>query len=120
MNEWFRRIAEQASSWLGSSTTFTSAVGLVLLWLVTGPLFQWSDTWQLAMNTVTSVLAFLMVFLIQNTQNRDTRAVLLKLDELLRANREARTSLVHLEELTDAELDALAEEFRRLRASARR
>ena len=94
------------------------ACAFVVLWLVSGPRFHFSEFWQLVMNTVTSVLAFLMVFLLQNTQNRDTRAILLKLDELLRATGEARSSLVQLETLSDDELARLEEEFRRLREQA--
>ena len=118
MNDRFRRFAEGSAEVLGASWSFTLAAVIVALWLAAGPIFRWSNTWQLVMNTVTSVLAFLMVFLLQNTQNRDTRAILLKLDELLRATGEARSSLVQLETLSDDELARLEEEFRRLREQA--
>ena len=118
MNDRFRRFAEGSAEVLGASWSFTLAAAIVALWLAAGPIFRWSNTWQLVMNTVTSVLAFLMVFLLQNTQNRDTRAILLKLDELLRATGEARSSLVQLETLSDDELARLEEEFRRLREQA--
>jgi len=94
------------------------AVGLILVWALTGPLFHFSDTWQLVINTATTVITFLMVFIIQNTQNRDTRAIQLKLDELLRAMQGARTRLVALETLTDEELDDLEKEFEKVRQKA--
>ena len=96
---------------------FVSALLIIVLWALAGPIFHFSDTWQLVINTGTTIITFLMVFLIQNTQNRDAEAIQLKLDELLRAITEARTSLVDLEDLSDSELDRLQEEFRRLRAS---
>ena len=95
-----------------------TAVGLILVWALTGPLFHFSDTWQLVINTATTVITFLMVFIIQNTQNRDTRAIQLKLDELLRAMQGARTRLVALETLTDEELDDLEKEFEKVRQKA--
>jgi low affinity Fe/Cu permease len=88
---------------------------VVLAWALTGPIFHFSDTWQLVINTGTTILTFLMVFLIQNTQNRDARAIQLKLDELIRAMGKARNSLLDLESLSDEELDQLTEEFRRFR-----
>jgi low affinity Fe/Cu permease len=94
---------------------FVSALLIIVLWALTGPLFHFSDTWQLVINTGTTIITFLMVFLIQNTQNRDAEAIQLKLDELLRAVTEARTSLVDLEDLSDGELDRLREEFQQLR-----
>ena len=120
MSDRFRRFAEGSAHLLGASWSFTTSVVLVMLWLVAGSFFHWSNTWQLVMNTITSVLAFLMVFLLQNTQNRDTRAILLKLDELLRATAQARTGLVQLETLSDAELERLEGEFRRIRESGRK
>ncbi|CAG0926933.1 hypothetical protein TFLX_00268 [Thermoflexales bacterium] len=91
-----------------------TGLGIVLLWIVTGPLFNFSDTWQLIINTGTTIVTFLMVFLIQNTQNREAEVTQLKLDELLRAVSQARTSMVNLEELSEEELERLHEEFRRL------
>jgi len=96
------------------------AAGAILAWALTGPLFHFSDTWQLVINTATTIITFLMVFIIQNTQNRDTRAIQLKLDELLRAVHGARTRLVALETLTDEELDDLEKEFERVRKKAAR
>src|SRR3954454_9556175 len=93
---------------------FCAAVVIVLIWGLTGPYFHYSDIWQLTINTSTTIITFLMVFLIQNTQNREARATQLKLDELLRAVEKARTSMVNLEELSDQELDALERDFRRL------
>jgi low affinity Fe/Cu permease len=94
------------------------AFAAIIAWAVTGPLFHFSDTWQLVINTATTIITFLMVFVIQNTQNRDTRAIQLKLDELLRAVHGARTGLVALETLTDEELDELQKEFERVRKKA--
>jgi low affinity Fe/Cu permease len=111
----FENLARAVTRFTGSTPAFTIALGVILLWAVTGPLFHYSDTWQLVINTGTTIVTFLMVFLIQNTQNRDAKAIHLKLDELIRAVREARTQLVDLEDLPDAELARLEQEFRRLR-----
>ena len=100
---------------LGSAWAFCGAVLVIVVWLVTGPTFHFSDTWQLIINTATTVVTFLMVFLIQNTQNRDAKAMHLKLDELIRAVKGARNQLVDLEELSDDDLKKLEEQFRRLR-----
>jgi Predicted small integral membrane protein len=100
---------------LGSAWAFCGAVLVILIWVVTGPTFHFSDTWQLIINTATTVVTFLMVFLIQNTQNRDAKAMHLKLDELIRALKGARNQLVDLEELSDSDLKKLEEQFRRLR-----
>jgi low affinity Fe/Cu permease len=100
---------------VGSPWAFTLALVSVIAWALTGPVFHYSDTWQLVINTATTIVTFLMVFLIQNTQNRDTRAIQLKLDELLRAVRGARTSFVDLENLTDEELNSLQKQFERIR-----
>lgn len=115
MHEFFRRFASDMATAAGSAWAFMVAAGLILAWLVTGPLFGFSDTWQLVINTGTTIVTFLMVFLIQNTQNRDTRAIQLKLDELIRSAAEARTGLVDLEDLSDAELDRLQKQFKQLR-----
>jgi low affinity Fe/Cu permease len=111
----FRQFAGHASVAVGSPAAFVVAFLVILAWAVTGPLFHYSDTWQLVINTATTVVTFLMVFVIQNTQNRDNRALQLKLDELLHAVRGARDSLIDLEENTDDELDDLQREFRHMR-----
>jgi low affinity Fe/Cu permease len=111
----FRCFAQRASVLLGSAWAFCGAVLVIVVWLVTGPTFHFSDTWQLIINTATTVVTFLMVFLIQNTQNRDAKAMHLKLDELIRVVKGARNQLVDLEELSDDELKKLEEQFRRLR-----
>jgi len=99
---------------MGTSWAFFIALGVVILWAVTGPVFHYSDTWQLVINTSTTIVTFLMVFVIQSTQNRDAMAIHLKIDELLRAITEARTNMVDLEELSDDELCRLKEEFQSL------
>ena len=111
----FRCFAQRSSALLGSALAFCGAVLVILIWVVTGPTFHFSDTWQLIINTATTVVTFLMVFLIQNTQNRDAKAMHLKLDELIRALKGARNQLVDLEELSDNDLKKLEEQFRRLR-----
>jgi low affinity Fe/Cu permease len=111
----FRCFAQRSSTLLGSAWAFCGAVLVILVWVITGPTFHFSDTWQLIINTATTVVTFLMVFLIQNTQNRDAKAVHLKLDELIRALKGARNQLVDLEELSDSDLKKLEEQFRRLR-----
>jgi|GEM_PF-589243 len=108
----FRAIANKISQWAGSATVFVGAIIVVLVWASSGPFFQFSDTWQLVINTGTTIVTFLMVFLIQNTQNRDTKAIQLKLDELIHSTKNARDAFVGLEELTDEELAALDKEFR--------
>jgi len=113
-NDRFRRFARWSSDRLGSSPAFLTAVAVVVIWALTGPLFKFSETWQLVINTGTTIVTFLMVFLIQNTQNRETKALHLKIDELLRAVRDARTNLVNLENKTDEELSRVAEEFEEL------
>jgi low affinity Fe/Cu permease len=114
----FRVFAQRCASMLGSAWAFTGAVLVILVWLITGPTFHFSDTWQLIINTATTVITFLMVFLIQNTQNRDAKAMHLKMNELIRAIRNARNELVDLEELSDEELKKLEEQFRRTRKRA--
>lgn len=115
MNRLFRTFAAAASELVGSAWAFIAAVALIIGWAVTGPMFQFSDTWQIVINTATTIITFLMVFLIQNAQNRDAKAIHLKLDELIRAVKGARTALVDLEDLTDEELRELQEEFKHLR-----
>ena len=110
----FRAFAVNCSLALGSPWAFAVAVLLILAWAATGPYFQWSDGWQLVINTGTTIGTFLLVFVLQNTQIRDTKAVNIKLDELLRAVDGARTRLVNVETLPDEEIDRLCEELRRL------
>ncbi len=115
MNELFRKFAQTTSQTVGSSWAFILAVLIIVVWGATGRLFHYSDTWQLVINTGTTIITFLMVFLIQNTQNRDAKAIHLKLDELLRGVEGARTHLVDLEAFSDEELDRLQEQFKRIR-----
>jgi len=114
----FRVFARRSSFILGTAWAFAGAVLVIALWLLTGPTFHFSDTWQLIINTATTIITFLMVFLIQNTQNRDAKAVHLKLDEMIRALKGARNQLVDLEDLSDDELKELEEQFQRLRRKA--
>jgi low affinity Fe/Cu permease len=115
MNEFFRKFATVTSNIVGSAWSFLIAVVVIVVWAVTGPMYGYSDTWQLIINTGTTIVTFLMVFLIQNTQNRDALAIHLKLDELIRAVKGARTSLVNLENLSDEELEQLQKQFSALR-----
>jgi low affinity Fe/Cu permease len=117
MREVFRQFAQRAAQAVGSAWAFTVAVAVVAVWAVTGPLYGFSDTWQLVINTGTTIVTFLMVFLIQNTQNRDAKAIHLKLDELIRAAAHARNELVELEQLSDEDLEQLQAEFHRLHAT---
>src|SRR5262245_26980006 len=114
----FRSFAHRSSNLLGSAWAFCGAVLVIVVWIVTGPTFHFSDTWQLIINTATTVITFMMVFLIQNTQNRDAKEVHLKLDELIRAVKGARNQLVDLENLSDEDLKTLEDQFRRLRKQA--
>jgi low affinity Fe/Cu permease len=107
----FRKVAQVSADVMGSPAAFMFAIAITLIWGMAGPYFHYSDSWQLVINTSTTVITFLMVFLIQNTQSRDTRVIQLKLDELLRAVHTARTELVQMEKLSDAELDVLHAEF---------
>lgn len=114
MNELFHRFATSISRVTGSPFAFACALLIIALWSIAGSLFRYSDSWQLVINTATTIITFLMVFLIQNTQNRDAKATHLKLDELLKGVRGARTGFVDIEELSDEELDRLHTEFRTL------
>jgi low affinity Fe/Cu permease len=114
----FRRFAHRTALAMGTPSAFSLALLVIVAWAATGPLFDYSDTWQLVINTGTTVVTFLMVFLIQNTQNRDAQAVHLKLDELIRAVEQARTELVDLEDLSDEELNRLQHQFESLRQQA--
>jgi low affinity Fe/Cu permease len=113
--EKFHHFAHKGSEVLGSVWAFFIAGGIIVVWLASGFLFGFSDTWQLVINTATTIVTFLMVFLIQNTQNRDARAIQLKLDELLRGVKGARNRLIALEEYSDEELEELQKEFERVR-----
>ena len=116
----FRIFARRSSMILGSAWAFAGAVLVILIWILTGPTFHFSDTWQLIINTATTIITFLMVFLIQNTQNRDAKAVHLKLDEIIRALKGARNELVDLEGLSDEDLKTLEKQFQRIRKTAER
>lgn len=115
----FGPFAASVSSWAGSKWGFLCAGLLIVLWMVTGPFFHFSDTWQLIINTGTGIVTFLMVFLIQNTQNRDARAINLKLDELIRAVDKASDHMIKIERLSDIELDTLEEQFSTSRSGSR-
>lgn len=114
MKEAFRKFANRISYATGTAMAFVVAVLVIVVWGITGPAFHFSDTWQLVINTGTTIVTFLMVFLIQNTQNRDSKAMQLKLDELIRASGPARSELIDLEDLTDEELAMLDTEFREM------
>jgi len=120
VRDFFHDFARRTSDRLGSPWAFVAAIGVVVLWACLGPHFGFSDTWQLVINTGTTIVTFLMVFLIQNTQNRDAAALHLKLDELLRGVEGARTRFVDLENLSEAELDELRDEFQRIHERAAR
>ena len=111
---WYSRFAKQTAHFCGRPPIFAVAVGIILLWVVTGPIFHYSDTWQLVINTGTTIVTFLMVFLIQNTQNRDTEAIQIKLDELIRATQGAHNALLDLEELEQDELEAFRIKYQTL------
>ncbi|WP_157578824.1 low affinity iron permease family protein [Rudaea cellulosilytica] len=116
---WFMRFATGAARATGKPATFVLAVAVVVAWALTGPLFGFSDTWQLVINTSTTIITFLMVFLIQSTQNRDSEAMHVKMDELIRALQGAHNALLDLEELDDDKLDAVRERYRKLAEKAR-
>lgn len=115
MHDLFRRIAHRTSEMVGSPWAFIGAVLIILVWGITGPIFRFSDTWQLIINTGTTILTFLMVFLIQNTQNRDAQAIHLKLDELIKAVDSANNQMIDIEDLSDDQLMDLEVEFKRIR-----
>ena len=115
----YSRFAKAAAHFCGRPRVFVLAVGVIAAWIVTGPIFGFSDTWQLVINTGTTIITFLMVFLIQNTQNRDTEAIQVKLDELIRATKGAHNALLDLEELEEATLDAFRTKYQALASAAR-
>jgi low affinity Fe/Cu permease len=115
----FTRFAKWASRAVGRPAAFTIAFGALVLWAISGPLFDFSDTWQLIINTGTTIVTFLMVFLIQNTQNRDAEAMHVKLDELIRSNKAAHNALLDLEDLEEDDLDRIRADYERLAAQAR-
>lgn len=116
---WYSRFAKDTAHFCGRPRVFTIAVGVILVWIITGPLFHFSDTWQLVINTGTTIITFLMVFLIQNTQNRDTEAIQVKLDELIRATKGAHNALLDLEELEEDSLHAFRTKYQALASAAR-
>ncbi len=118
-NTWYSRFAKSASRFCGRPRTFVLALLVIAIWIVTGPIFDFSDTWQLVINTGTTIITFLMVFLIQNTQNRDTEAIQIKLDELIRATQGAHNALLDLEELEETTLDEFRRKYQAMAAAAR-
>lgn len=115
----YSQLAKSASRYCGRPRVFALAVAVILVWIITGPLFDFSDTWQLVINTGTTIITFLMVFLIQNTQNRDTEAIQIKLDELIRATKGAHNALLDLEELEGDSLDVFRARYQALASAAR-
>ena len=118
-SDWYSRFAKEAAHFCGRPRVFVLAVGVIATWVVTGPIFGFSDTWQLVINTGTTIVTFLMVFLIQNTQYRDTEAIQVKLDELIRATEGAHNALLDLEELEEEKLDAFRTKYQALASAAR-
>ena len=116
---WFATMAQSTARAAGSSSAFIAICGITLVWMVTGPVFHWSDTWQLVINTVTNIVSMLMVFLIQNTQNRESSALQLKIDELLRAVRGAQNAFINLEDLSEEDLNRLKKRYAAIAVSAR-
>jgi low affinity Fe/Cu permease len=117
---WYSRFAKRASHFCGRPYVFAAAIAIIAIWAISGALFHFSDTWQLVINTATTIVTFLMVFLIQNTQNRDTEAIQVKLDELIRATKGAHNALLDLEELEDDEVDRFRRKYQLLAEAARR
>ena len=114
VNHWFHRFACKTADVMGSAWAFFGAVGIIIVWALLGPLFHYSDSWQLVINTGTTIITFLMVFLIQNTQNRDAKALHLKLDEIIRAIQRADNQMINIEKLSDDELEILAGQFQKI------
>ena len=113
--DWFGHFSSSCSAYLGSRWAFVGAVSVILVWAILGPFYHYSDTWQLIINTGTTIVTFLMVFLIQNTQNRDARAINLKLNELIHATSTARDQMIDIENLSDEELASLSERYEKIR-----
>ena len=120
LNTWFSGVASRASQIVGSAWMFIAAIAVIILWGVTGPMFHYSDTWQLIINTGTTIITFLMVFLIQNTQNRDAKAIHLKLNELIHAVSQAHDELIDVEKLSDEELKTLEGYYEKVRKECER
>lgn len=118
--DWFGQFSSVASTYLGSRWAFAGAVSIIVVWVLTGPIYHYSDTWQLIINTGTTIVTFLMVFLIQNTQNRDARAINLKLDELIHAISTAENQMIDIENLTDEELAGLSLRYEKIRQECER
>jgi low affinity Fe/Cu permease len=116
-SDWFGKFATQCSHYLGSRWSFAAAIAVIVVWAVTGPFFHYSDTWQLVINTGTTIVTFLMVFLIQNTQNRDARAIHLKLNELIHAVDKARNKMIDVEKLSDIEMEEIAKTYEKIRSN---
>ena len=119
MSDGYKGLAKAVSRFCGRASTFALALGVIVVWIVTGPIFGFSDTWQLVINTGTTIVTFLMVFLIQNTQNRDTEAIQIKLDELIRATKGAHNALMDLEELEESHLNQFRDRYEALARAAR-
>jgi low affinity Fe/Cu permease len=119
-SNWFSRFAKAVAYYAGHPAVFGVALGVIILWAILGPIFGFSDTWQLVINTATTIVTFLMVFLIQNTQNRDSQALQIKLDELIRATKGAHIALLDLENLSDKEIDSVQHQYGELAEKARR
>ena len=115
--DYFAQFSAEASTWVGSRWAFLVAVLVIVIWAITGPMFHYSDTWQLIINTGTTIVTFLMVFLIQNTQNRDARAINLKLNELIHAVDKAHNQMIDIEKLSDLELDELSARYEKIRSA---
>jgi len=116
----FGKFAACSSQYLGSRWAFVTAIGIIVVWALTGPVFRYSDTWQLIINTGTTIVTFLMVFLIQNTQNRDAKAIHLKLNELIHAVDKARNQMIDVENLSEGEIDELSKKYEAIRLRAQR
>ncbi len=114
--DWFANFSVQASTWLGSKWAFAGALLIIVVWALIGPMYHYSDAWQLVINTGTTIVTFLMVFLIQNTQNRDAKAINLKLNELIHAIDKAQDGMIDIENLSDIELDELTARYEKIRA----
>jgi low affinity Fe/Cu permease len=114
----FERISDKITYWTGSAWAFTAAFSIIIIWGISGPIFNYSDTWQLVINTGTTIITFLMVFLIQKTQNKDSKAIQLKLNELLAASQHASNRMVDIEDLSEAELDVLHKYYQKLSSAA--